>query len=109
MNAHTGFDPAGRHEALEAAVAALKSMAHAARLQILCLLLEGPMPVGALAETLGEAQASVSQHLIRLRAEGVLRAERRGKQVLYRLADARIVPVIAALRQGYCAAGAGSP
>lgn len=97
-----GFDPAGRAEAAETVVGVLKALSHVGRLQILCHLLDGPLHVGALSEALGEAQSSVSQHLMRLRAEGFVRAERQGKQVLYGLADARVVPVIAALRAGYC-------
>lgn len=53
---------------------------------------------------LGETQAAVSQQLMRLRAEGFVRAERQGKQMLYGLANTRIIPVIEVLRQGYCLA-----
>lgn len=97
-----GFDPHGTAEAVEVAVTVLKTLSHAGRLQILCYLLDGPMNVGALSEALAETQSSVSQHLMRLRAEGFVKADRQGKQVLYALSDPRIIPVIEALRAGYC-------
>lgn len=98
-----GFDPQGTEQAAQGAVDVLKVLSHVGRLQILCHLLDGQMNVGALSDALGEPQASVSQQLMRLRAAGFVRAERQGKQVLYGLADARVVPVIEALRQGFCA------
>lgn len=99
----TGFDPAGTRDAAESAVNALKALSHVGRLQILCLLLDGPMNVGALAKALHEPQAQVSQQLMRLRAEAFVQAERRGRQMFYGLADVRITPLIKALSQGFCA------
>ncbi len=99
----TGFDPGGTQDAAESAVNVLKVLSHVGRLQILCLLLDGQMNVGALSEALQEPQARVSQQLMRLRAEAFVRAERRGRQMLYGLADVRIIPLIKALRQGFCA------
>lgn len=99
----TGFDPVGTRDAAESAVNVLKALSHVGRLQILCHLLDGQMNVGALSEALQEPQAAVSQQLMRLRAEGFVRAERQGKQMLYGLADMRIIPMITALRQGFCA------
>ncbi len=90
------------------AVTVLKALSHVGRLQILCHLLDGEMNVGALSDALGEPQATVSQQLMRLRAEGFVRARREGKHVLYGFADRRVAPVIAALRSAYCAGGAGA-
>lgn len=99
-----GFDPGGTREAVENAVNVLKALSHVGRLQILCHLLDGKLNVSALSQALGATQAAVSQQLMRLRAEGFVRAERQGKQMLYGLANTRIIPVIEALRQGYCLA-----
>ncbi|MDP4033445.1 MAG: metalloregulator ArsR/SmtB family transcription factor [Pseudorhodobacter sp.] len=100
-----GFDPDGKDEAAQSVVNVLKVLSHTGRLQILCHLLDGKMNVGALSAVLGESQASVSQQLMRLRSEGFVRARRQGKTMLYEIADARVLPVIQALRGSYCGAG----
>ncbi|ESW60421.1 MAG: ArsR family transcriptional regulator [Rhodobacter sp. CACIA14H1] len=91
-------DPA----AAERAVAMLKTLSHAGRLRILCHLIDGDMNVGELSDALHEPQASVSQHLMRLRAEGFVRPVRSGKHITYTLGREDMVPVIAALREGVC-------
>jgi len=45
----------------------------------------------------------VSQQLMRLRAEGLVRASRSGKTVTYRLGRDDVRPVITALRRVFCA------
>ncbi len=92
-------------ESAERAVALLKALSHAGRLRILCHLIDGEMNVGQLSAALNEPQASVSQQLMRLRAEGFVRPARHGKHVTYKLDREDIVPVIAALRQSFCAPG----
>lgn len=96
----------GDPEAAERAVALLKSLSHVGRLRILCSLLSRDMNVGDLSATLGEPQASVSQQLMRLRAEGLVKAARHGKTVTYSLGRAETLPVIAALRECFCPAEA---
>ncbi|MDP3263462.1 MAG: metalloregulator ArsR/SmtB family transcription factor [Tabrizicola sp.] len=96
-------------EAAGRAVALLKSLSHVGRLRILCSLLDREMTVGELSAALHEPQASVSQHLIRLRAEGVVRSTRHGKHVTNKLGRADIIPVIAALRAAFCAAPCADP
>ena len=98
-----GFDPSGTQDAVERAVDVLKVLSHVGRLQILCHLLDGDLNVGALSLAVGEPQATVSQQLMRLRAQGFVRATRQGKQVLYGIADQRVIPVIDALRRSFCA------
>ena len=102
-----GFDPSGTQDAVESAVNVLKVLSHVGRLQILCHLLDGDLNVGALTLAVQEPQATVSQQLMRLRAEGFVRATRQGKQVLYGIADARVIPVIDALRRSFCAGQGG--
>jgi ArsR family transcriptional regulator, virulence genes transcriptional regulator len=84
------------------AVALLKSLSHAGRLQILCLLLDQDLNVTQIATALGCAQAPVSQQLMRLRAEGVVQTRRHGKQVIYHLAQAEVAPVVSTLRDTFC-------
>ena len=56
------------------------------RLRILELLEDGERPVGQLVAAVGLPQPRVSTHLACLRHCGFVTAERRGKEVIYRLA-----------------------
>lgn len=84
------------------AVALLKSLSHEGRLQILCLLVDGEMSVTQLAEALGSSPVSVSQQLMRLRAEGIVATRRAGKSVIYRLGRSEVATVVTALRDAFC-------
>jgi ArsR family transcriptional regulator, virulence genes transcriptional regulator len=92
----------GTQEQAARAVSLLKSLSHEGRLQILCLLAEGEMSVTQLSEALGSVPVSVSQQLMRLRAEGVVQARREGKNVIYRLAREEVTAVVTALRDAFC-------
>ena len=56
------------------------------RLHILELLDEGELAVGELVAAVGQPQPRVSTHLACLRHCGFVRAERRGKEIVYSLA-----------------------
>lgn len=64
------------------------------RLAILELLLDGPRSVSELVEALGVSQSRVSNHLACLRWCRFVEAERRGRQVIYRVADPRVHTVV---------------
>lgn len=53
------------------------------RLRLLALLADGEVPVGFLAERLGESQPKVSRHLAYLRNAGVVHTRRDGKWIYY--------------------------
>lgn len=65
------------------------------RLRIVVETLEGPQSVGHMAEKLGLSPSLVSHHLRLLRAARLVTAERRGKQIFYRVHDAHVRHVIA--------------
>ena len=92
----------GTAEQASRAVALLKSLSHEGRLQILCLLVEGELNVTQLAQALGTNTATVSQQLMRLRAEGVVQPRREGKSVYYHLAREEVATVVTALRDSFC-------
>jgi ArsR family transcriptional regulator, virulence genes transcriptional regulator len=92
----------GTAEQAARAVALLKSLSHEGRLQILCLLVDGERNVTELAEALGTSPVSVSQQLMRLRAEGIVRTRRAGKSVYYNLAREEVVAIVGALRDTFC-------
>ena len=68
------------------------------RLRILSMVANQERSVGELVEALGQPQPKVSNHLACLRWCGFVTAERRGKQVFYRVADPRVTEVIAVTR-----------
>ena len=95
----------GTAEQAGRAVALLKSLSHEGRLQILCLLVGGDMNVTQLAEALGVSPVSVSQQLMRLRAEGIVQTRREGKSVIYHLAREEVAAIVTALRDTFCKPG----
>jgi DNA-binding transcriptional ArsR family regulator len=84
------------------AVALLKSLSHEGRLQILCLLVDGEKSVTELAEALETIPASVSQQLMRLRAEGIVQTRRKGRSVIYQLAREEVAAIVTTLRDTFC-------
>ncbi|MEN3950317.1 metalloregulator ArsR/SmtB family transcription factor [Iodidimonas sp. SYSU 1G8] len=80
----------------------LRSIAHPQRLLVLCQLSQGERSVGELAELLDMRQSTLSQHLARLKAEGLLAARREGTMVFYSLERREVVPVIEALYAVFC-------
>jgi DNA-binding transcriptional ArsR family regulator len=64
------------------------------RLRIIAVLLEDDRAVSELVEILQVPQSRVSNHLACLKWCGVVTSERRGRSVVYRLADERISRVV---------------
>jgi len=93
--------------ALEASAAAaarlMKLMSSEQRLIILCRLGDGECSVGDLAQHVGLAQSAASQHLAKLRAEGVVGTRREGQTIYYRLTDpaaARVIDTLCDIYRG---------
>ena len=80
----------------------LKSLAHPARLVILCRLAEGGINVSELETMLGQPQAAVSKQLARLREDGLVDCRREGRSIVYSLADERTRRIIRALYDEFC-------
>ena len=80
---------------LAAAAELFRVLGSESRLELLRVLGESPRTVSALVETTGMTQPLVSQHLRTLRQSGLVTAERRGKEVTYRVADLHVSHVIA--------------
>ena len=69
-------------------------LADPTRLSIVLACLEREIAAGDIAEELGISSSLGSHHLRLLRAARMLRAERRGKQVFYSMADACVRDVL---------------
>ncbi len=70
--------------------AILRAMAHPVRLQMLLGLSSNECNVNRMWQRLKISQPLASQHLIRMRRAGLLTAERRGKEICYKVKDARV-------------------
>ncbi len=80
----------------------LKAMASPHRLMLLCLLADRERSVGALMEELNLRQATVSQHLARLRQEGLVKTRRDAQTIYYSIADKAAAAIIRILYKTYC-------
>jgi len=81
----------------------LKAMASRHRLMILCELHEGELSVSALQEALGLGQSSLSQHLARLRADGLVETRRVSQTIFYRIDNPKVSRMMQALYESFCA------
>jgi DNA-binding transcriptional ArsR family regulator len=81
----------------------LKLLANENRLLILCRLIdEREMPVGSLAQAVGLSQSALSQHLAKMREDGLVATRREGQTVFYRLADKNAVRILTLLKNIFC-------
>jgi DNA-binding transcriptional ArsR family regulator len=84
----------------------LRALGNDARLLLLCRLVQhGEVPAGSLVGTAGLSQSAVSQHLARMREEGIVAFRREGQTLWYRIADPRIEELIGTLYDLYCRTG----
>ncbi len=84
------------------ASAMMKTLGHSGRLMILCNLAEGERAVGELADDLGMSQSALSQHLMRMRSEGLVETRREAQTVFYRLTEGEVRQVIQSLYTIFC-------
>jgi DNA-binding transcriptional ArsR family regulator len=84
-----------------AATRLLKLLASEQRLILLCRLIESECSVGDLADYVGLAPSAASQHLAKLRAEGLVATRREGQTIYYRVADPAALKVLDTLRAIY--------
>lgn len=81
----------------------LKALANRRRLMVMCKLAEhGELPVNALAENVGLSQSALSQHLAKMRAEGLVAFRRESQTLWYRIADPRCERLLGTLYELYC-------
>lgn len=87
---------------LMSAVDILKAMANPKRLSILCRLGESEVSVNELCAEVGLSQSALSQHLAKLREQGVVATRREHQTIFYRLDSPEILKLIQTLRKLYC-------
>lgn len=73
----------------------MKAIAHPVRLCIVAGLIEkGQCNVGHMQTCMDLPQSTVSQHLQKLRAAGVVEGKRNGSEISYRVRDERIIRIV---------------
>jgi DNA-binding transcriptional ArsR family regulator len=81
----------------------LKLLANENRLLILCrLALKGEMAVNDIAAAVGLSQSALSQHLAKMREEGLVATRREAQTVFYRMADENAARLLMLLKDIYC-------
>ncbi len=80
----------------------LKTLANSNRLVILSRLLGKEMCVGDLEKNLEISQSALSQHLGRMRAEGIVTTRRESQQIFYRIKDPRVARMLRLTYDLFC-------
>jgi DNA-binding transcriptional ArsR family regulator len=85
----------------------LKALANRHRLMVLCQLNGGERSVGWLQEAVGLSQSALSQHLARLRGDGLVKTRREGQTIYYSLASPEAERLIGLLYTMFCEEACG--
>lgn len=81
----------------------LRALSNDARLLVLCRLAkEGEVTAGSLTGTGGLSQSALSQHLARMREDGIVSYRRDGQTLWYSIADPKIERLMGVLFDLYC-------
>ena len=84
------------------AAAMMRALSHEARLLVLCELTGGECSAGELVERSGLSQSALSQHLAKLRDEGLVATRREGQSIYYSIADRNAGKILKSLHDIYC-------
>ena len=80
----------------------LKLLGHPDRLMVLCQLKTCEQSVGELSKNLGIKQSPLSQHLARMRHEGVVSSRREGQTIYYSISGEKVEKVVGVLYELFC-------
>lgn len=96
--------PQGAFETQAAEAAAmLRALSNESRLLVLCHLAEsGELSVGELLERIALTQSALSQHLAKLREQGLVATRKEAQNVFYRICDPRAEQVLGLLHDLFC-------
>jgi DNA-binding transcriptional ArsR family regulator len=87
-----------------AAAQLLKTLANDQRLRVLCLLIDGELSVGQINDRIDLSQSALSQHLAKLREEGLVVTRRESQTIYYSLVSGPAQAIIRTLHDIYCTA-----
>lgn len=89
-------------ESADRASRLMKTLGHKDRLLILCQLAEGEKSVGQIADLLEISQSPLSQHLSRLRKEGLVETRREAQTIYYSLKSGEASRIVELLYELFC-------
>jgi DNA-binding transcriptional ArsR family regulator len=84
------------------AAALLKALAHESRLLIMCHLIDAEKTVTQLNQTVPLSQSALSQHLAKLRHQGLVTVRKDAQMVYYRLKSDKVSRILSTLYDIYC-------
>ena len=90
-------------ESASRASSLMKTLGHRDRLMILCHLAGGEKSVGQIAELLQISQSPLSQHLSRMRKEGLVDTRREAQTIFYSLKSGEASRIMEVLYDLFCA------
>jgi ArsR family transcriptional regulator, virulence genes transcriptional regulator len=100
---NSGFDLQLLTRQAAAAARMLKLIGNERRLLILCFLAaNGEMRAGDLMSVADLSQSALSQHLAKMRADGLVAFRRESQTLHYRISDPRAAQILNALKDIYC-------
>lgn len=97
------FDAAMMRKKTEDVSDFLKLLANPTRLLVLCNLTTAECCVSDLEKGVDISQSALSQHLAKMREEGIIEARKKGQQVYYSIADTNVARVLHVLNDIFCA------
>ena len=87
----------------EEAAELMRALSNGPRLLVLChLMAAGELQAGELVRRIGLSQSAVSQHLARLREQGLIAYRRDAQALHYRIADPRVARMLGLLHDMFC-------
>lgn len=90
-------------ESASLATTLLKSMSNSNRLLILCILIDKPgTSSGDLGQLTGLTPSATSQHLAKMKEDGLIKSERAAQKVKYFIKSDTVKKVISTLKDIYC-------
>ena len=96
------IDLASMAENADDAARLLKLLANGQRLRVMCLLFDGELSVGEINDRIDLSQSALSQHLAKLRDEGLVTTRRDAQTIYYQLDSGPAKKVIGSLHDIYC-------
>ena len=103
LNKVTDMDILQLQAQAEQASGLLKSMSNPHRLLILCMLIDAPgTSAGELSMATGLSPSATSQHLARMKEEGLITSQRQAQRVNYFIQDQAVSQIINTLKGIYC-------
>jgi DNA-binding transcriptional ArsR family regulator len=86
----------------EEVAALMKCFANPSRIMIFCQLSQGEKNVTSLINTTGLSQTAVSQHLKKLKDEGLIDFRREHRELFYSICNKDVLKIMESLHDIYC-------